>query len=273
MADEIAGAGGVRLRLRVAGPEGAPAIVFVHGWAQSSRAWDAQFADAGLRERFRLVAVDLRGHGDSAAPETGYDDADAWAGDLAAVLAFAGTPATVVGWSYGGLVIADYLRVHGTAGLAGIVLAGAITEIGRGRAGGRVGPVMRGCLPAALSEDPAVAVPALSGFCAELAAAPVPGPLAQALLGTALAVPPRVRAALFAREVDSGDVLAAVDVPALVMHGTADRVVDPSAGEYAAGKIPGVEMRWFESVGHLPFVEAAPEFNSELSRFAGERSA
>ncbi|OZM74734.1 alpha/beta hydrolase [Amycolatopsis antarctica] len=268
---EVIGAGGVRLALRVAGPPEAPPIVLLHGWAQSSRAWDPQFA-GDLAARFRLIAVDLRGHGGSGAPEDGYDDPRNWAGDLAAVLAFSGAPATVVGWSYGGLVIADHLRVHGTAGLAGIVLAGAITEIGRGRAGGRVGRTMRDCLPGALSADPEVALPALAGFHAGAAARPLPGPLAQALLGAALSVPPRVRAALFAREVDSGDVLAAVDVPALVVHGTLDTIVDPSAGEYAAGKIPGAELRWFESVGHLPFAEAAPEFDSALARFAGVRS-
>jgi len=273
MAVDVTGADGVRLRVRVGGTVGAPPIVFVHGWAQSSRAWDLQFADAELHERFRLVAVDLRGHGGSGVPDRGYDDAHSWAGDLAAVLAFAGRPAVVVGWSYGGLVIADYLRVHGTAGLAGIVLAGAITEIGRGRAGGRVGRAMRDCLPDALSEDPAVAVPALTALNAAQPALDVPGPLAQSLLGACLTVLPKVRAALFAREVDSGDVLAAVDVPALVVHGTADTVVDPVASEYAAGKIPGAELRWFSTVGHLPFVEAVSEFNSVLSRFAGGQMA
>ena len=41
------------------------AVLFVQGIQQSWRSWLAQFADRGLRERFRLVALDLRGHGDS----------------------------------------------------------------------------------------------------------------------------------------------------------------------------------------------------------------
>ncbi|PXY31999.1 alpha/beta fold hydrolase [Prauserella muralis] len=272
MRTEVVGAGGVRIGVRVEGTETAPAVVFVHGWAQSARAWDAQFADPELRRRFRLVALDLRGHGASDVPRGGYDDPVAWAGDLAAVLGIAGQPAVVVGWSYGGLVIADYLRVHGTRDLAGIMLAGAITEIGKGHPGGRVGPAMRAALPDALSEDPAVALPALSALCTGMASDPVPGPLAQALLGTSLTVPPSVRSALFRRDVDSSDALAAVDVPALVLHGTEDAVVDVSAGEYAAGKIPGAESRWLPGVGHLPFAEAAREFNTTLLRFAGERA-
>ena len=39
-------------------------ILFVHGLSQSWRTWMAQFADPQLRERFRLVALDLRGHGE-----------------------------------------------------------------------------------------------------------------------------------------------------------------------------------------------------------------
>ncbi|PRX45528.1 alpha-beta hydrolase superfamily lysophospholipase [Prauserella shujinwangii] len=272
MRTEVVGAGGARIGVRVEGNEAAPAIVFVHGWAQSAKAWDRQFADPELRRRFRMVALDLRGHGASDVPAGGYDDPETWAGDLAAVLGLAGEPAVVVGWSYGGLVIADYLRVRGTAGLAGIVLVGAITEIGRGRAGGRVGPAMRGALPDALSADLDVALPALTGLARGMAARELPGPTAQSLLGASLAVPPSVRGALFRREVDSAEVLAAVDVPTLVLHGTEDAVVDVTAGEYAAGKIPGCATRWWEGVGHLPFVEAASEFDATLLRFAGERA-
>jgi pimeloyl-ACP methyl ester carboxylesterase len=266
-------AAGVRLGLWVEGAANPRAIVFVHGWAQSSRVWAAQFADPALTDRFRLVAMDLRGHGASDVPAEGYDDPRNWAEDLAAVLDFAGGDAIVVGWSYGGLVIADYLRTHGTARMCGIVLVGAITEIGRGRPGGRIGPVMRAALPAALSDDPQVAVPALVEFNRGMAAKPVSGVHAQALLGASLSVPPAVRGALFRRDIDSADVLATVDVPTLVVHGTADLVVDPRAGEYAARKIPGARGRWWEGVGHLPFVEAVLEFNTVLRQFADEATA
>jgi pimeloyl-ACP methyl ester carboxylesterase len=264
---------GVRISLRVEGVANARPIVFVHGWAQSSRAWEPQFADHALTSGFRLVAMDLRGHGASDVPAEGYDDSRNWAEDLSTVLDFAGDGAIVVGWSYGGLVIADYLRTHGSARLSGIVLVGAITEIGRGRPGGRVGPAMRAALPAVLSEDPQVAVPAMVEFTRGMVAKPVPGAYAQALLGAGLAVPPAVRGALFRRDVGSADVLEAIDVPTLVMHGTADLVVDRSAGKYAAGKIPGASVRWFEGAGHLPFVEAAPEFTTALRQFAAKTTA
>jgi non-heme chloroperoxidase len=265
---DVTTASGVRLAIRQTGPADAPPVVLVHGWAQSGEAWSAQFADQRLTDRYRLVAVDLRGHGESDVPEHGYRDSAAWAEDLAAVLDHVGAPALLVGWSYGGLVVADYLRAHGTGRVAGLVFVGAITEIGPGRPGGTVGRVMRAALPAALSEDPAQAVPALSTFFAGMADR-LPGETVQRLLGTALRVPPRVRAGLFRRTADSTEVLARVDVPTLVLHGKDDAVVDPVAAEHVAATVPDAELTWYPDTGHAPFLERADEFGADLAAFAG----
>jgi pimeloyl-ACP methyl ester carboxylesterase len=270
MRTEVVGHGGTRLGLRVEGAGNSRPIVFVHGWAQSAGCWAAQLADPALTERFRLVAMDLRGHGASDVPATGYDDPVVWADDLAAVLDFAGPEAIVVAWSYGGLVLTDHIRVHGTARLRGIVLVGAITEIGRDRAGGRVGPLMREHMRAMLSDDPDIAVPALTEFCRDLAGGPVPGAQVQALLGASLSVPPSVRAALFRRDIGGDEVLATVDKPTLVVHGSQDRVIDPSTAEHTIGKIPGATGRWFLDGGHAPFAESAEEFDAVLRQFAEE---
>ena len=254
---------GTELACHLSGPEDAPPVVLVHGWAAAASSWGGVGDD-----RLRTIAVDLRGHGDSDVPADGYRDAETWAGDLAAVLAAVGAPAVLVGWSYGGLVITDYVRHHGTAGVAGIVLVGAITEIGRGHPGGRVGPAMRAALPAALSEDADVAVPALLELTRQMTASPLDGPALQRALATPLSVPPRVRAAMFQRDVDSADVLRSIDVPTLLVHGTADAVVDPRATEYAAGLVPGCQTRRYEGVGHMPFVECVEDFTADLLTFA-----
>lgn len=254
---------GVRLAVRQGGTSG-PAVVLVHGWAQSGEVWSHQLADPP----FRAVAPDLRGHGESEVTEGGYRDSAAWAADLRAVLDRVGEPAVLVGWSYGGLVVVDYLRAHGTAAVAGLVLVGAITEIGRDRPGGVTGPLMRAALPAALSEDPAVAVPALARFVAAQAPG-LDGARVQRMLGAALRVPPRVRRELFRRDVGSGDVLRAVDRPTLVLHGTADEVVDPAAGEYAAAAIPGAQLRRYPG-GHAPFLKRPEQFTADLAAFAHE---
>lgn len=265
----VHGAGGTHLAVRAAGDPANPPVVLLHGWAASGAAWRGQLTDPALTSTYRLIAADLRGHGDSEVSDSGYDDPATWAGDVAALLAFAGAPAVLVGWSYGGLVITDYVRKRGCAGLAGIVLVGALTEIGGTHPGGAIGPAMRADLRAVLAEDWETAVPALTRLMTGMTAAPVPGALTQRWLGDALRVPPRVRRALFRRELGSADVLAAISVPVLVMHGTADAVVEPSAGRYAAGKIPGASTRWFSEIGHTPFVERIPEFNAALHDFAG----
>ncbi|MFF1607230.1 alpha/beta fold hydrolase [Amycolatopsis sp. NPDC058278] len=270
MRTEVVGHGGVRLGLRVEGAENSRPIVFVHGWAQSGGCWAAQLADPALTERFRLVAMDLRGHGASDVPASGYDNPQVWADDLAAVLDFAGPDAIVVAWSYGGLVLTDHIRVHGTARLRGLVLVGAITEIGRDRPGGRVGALMREHMRAMLSDDPDIAIPALTAFNREMVTGPVPGAQVQALLGASLSVPPSVRSALFRRDVGSEDVLAGIDKPTLVVHGSHDRVIDSAAAEHAIGKIPGATGRWFLDGGHAPFAESAAEFDAVLRQFAEE---
>jgi non-heme chloroperoxidase len=265
----VTGAGGVPLAVREAGKPGSPPIVLLHGWAASSAAWAAQLADPRLTSSFHLIAPDLRGHGDSGVPDGPYDDPAAWAGDLAAVLDHAGAPAVVVGWSYGGLVLTDYLRVRGGTGIAGIVLVGAVTEIGAGHPGGAVGQALGSVMRETLAEDPSVAVPALLSLARRMTAEPATGTEVQRRLSDSLRVPPRVRRALFRRDLGSADVLAAVDVPALVVHGEADEVIDPSAGLYALGKIPGARRRWFSEVGHMPFAERVEEFDDVLREFAG----
>lgn len=270
--DELRGGSGVRLVVRTAGPLDAPPIVLVHGWAQSGAVFSAQLGSS-LAERFRLVAVDLRGHGESEVPEAGYDDPVQWAEDVRAVLDYVGRPAVLLGWSYGGLVITDYLRVFGQSGVAGLVYVGAITELGRGRRGGRTGQAMRDALPAVLSEDAEVAGEAMRGFVTGMSASKLasrPNALGTALLEDALRVPARVRGALFRRDVTSADVLATVTVPTLVVHGDADAVVDIDAGRFTAETVPGARLRVFEGVGHLPFLERAAEFDELLGAFVDE---
>jgi non-heme chloroperoxidase len=272
--DGVLGADGVRLAVREAGTAAGPPVVLLHGWSASSTAWSAQLADPSLTAHHRLVAVDLRGHGESEVPDPaggGYADPAVWAGDIAAVLARTG-PAVLVGWSYGGLVIMDYLAERGTQDVTGVVLVGALTEIGPGRPGGEVGPAWDGLMRPVLSEDPAVAVPALTALAGRMTAQPVPGARVQRLVSDMLRVPPAVRAALFRRTRDNADVLVRASVPALVVHGERDEVVSPRVAEYAAGKIPDASLRWFPEVGHMPFAERAQEFNAVLRAFVGSAS-
>ncbi len=268
----VASADNARLAVYPAGRDDGPLVLFVHGWAQSAACWRHQLADAELADELCLVAMDLRGHGRSDVPDRGYDDPRTWADDVHAVLdeVGGGRPAVLVGWSYGALVIADHLGRYGTAGVAGVLLTGAITGIGRGMAAGRVGPVMRAALPAALSDDPAVATPALATFVRGLATPPLPAADAAVLLDASIATPPTVRAALFDRTADGAGLVDAVragPVPVLVQHGTADAVVDPTTARHHLATIPGATADWWDDAGHALFVEDPRRFGARLLAF------
>ena len=61
---------GIETYYEIHGKEGAPWLVFSHSLACSVRMWDAQVE--AFKDRFRVLAYDTRGHGQSAAPKGPY---------------------------------------------------------------------------------------------------------------------------------------------------------------------------------------------------------
>ena len=98
-------ADGVRLNVRVAGRDEDPTVVLVHGLAGSvALSWDSGgVIDALVEARTRVIAFDLRGHGESAAPpERECYEQSRLVDDLVEVVdTFAGPDAVVVGYSLG----------------------------------------------------------------------------------------------------------------------------------------------------------------------------
>src|SRR5882762_2657765 len=97
-------------------------ILFIHGFSQSYLSWMRQ-VDSDLAKEFRVVTYDLRGHGNSDKPldPARYRDSKAWGDEVKAVMDAAGLKRPVlVGWSYAGRVISDYVTTHGAGKLAGI---------------------------------------------------------------------------------------------------------------------------------------------------------
>src|SRR5687768_8849072 len=127
----IIGGGGTRLHLVEAGDPSGPSILFFHGCSQSWLTWDRQMRSE-LASRYRLIAMDLRGHGSSERPRDGYDDSRLWAADVdAAIRELELDRPILCGWSYGPLVILDYIRHHGEERIGGLHLVGAVTKLGR----------------------------------------------------------------------------------------------------------------------------------------------
>ncbi|MEQ8233529.1 MAG: alpha/beta hydrolase [Gammaproteobacteria bacterium] len=269
MQHTVAGGGGVALNVLEWGrPEG-PAILFVHGWSQTYMSWLKQ-VESELASHYRLVAFDLRGHGLSAAPaeQGAYTDSALWAADVAAVIAALALDRVVlVGWSYGGLVIGDYLRMHGTDAIAGVNLVGAAVRLDEAALGPLIGPGFYDIFARATGNDLEAGIDAMREFVERCFAQKLSRADYERTLCWNMTVRPDVRAALGAREVDNIDVLAALECPLLLSHGRRDVVVLPAMTEMVLAACPHATASWYEDAGHGPFIEDAARFNAELADF------
>ena len=93
------------------GAPAAPAVVMLHGITGHARSWDDEAA--ALAGRYRVLALDQRGHGDSAPAPDGDYSTEAFASDLGAFLDALGLSRVhVVGLSLGGRVAIAYAGRH-----------------------------------------------------------------------------------------------------------------------------------------------------------------
>ena len=267
---DVEGGGGVRLHVREWGKADGPPVVFIHGWSQNHLCWDKQYESA-LRDEFRLVAYDLRGHGMSEAPAgpEPYTDGRIWADDLAAVIGRLGLERVVlVGWSYGAFVICDYVRAYGQDRVAAVNFVEGAVKLGEAAFGTLIGPGFLDHFVDLTADDLPANIRGLRAFLRACLAKPVPAEDFEAALCWNMAVAPRVRASLAAREIDGDDVLRGLAVPVLVSQGRSDTVVLPAMAEHILATCPTAEASWYDSVGHVPHLEEPGRFNRELAALA-----
>ena len=101
-------------------------VVLIHGWPLSGASWERQ-VPALLAAGYRVITYDRRGFGGSSRPATGYDY-DVLAEDLHKLITTLNLhDATLVGFSMGGGEVARYLGAHGTACVSRAVFMAAIT--------------------------------------------------------------------------------------------------------------------------------------------------
>jgi non-heme chloroperoxidase len=264
---EVRGGGGLRLHVREWGRPDGPPILLIHGLSQSHLCWAKQYQSA-LAKEFRLVAYDLRGHGMSQAPLDAkhYTDGKLWAVDVAAIIEQLRLDRPVlVGWSYGGFVICDYLRAHGQERIGAIDLVGGVVTLGPAAFGTLIGPGFLDHFPDVTADDLPTNIRGMRALVKGWPAAPYPAEEVETLLCSGMTVPARVRANLGARQIDGDDVLRTLEVPLLVSHGRADTVVRPAMAEHVLATCPTAEASWYEGVGHTPFLEQPERFNRELA--------
>jgi pimeloyl-ACP methyl ester carboxylesterase len=224
-----------------------------------------------LARRYRLVAMDLRGHGSSERPRDGYDDARLWAADLDAVIRELELDRPILcGWSYGPLVILDYIRHYGDERIGGIHLVGAVTKLGSEAAAAVLTPEFLTLLPALFSSDVGDSVRGLESllhlcFTREPEASDL-----YTMLGFGVSVPPFVRHAMLTRIVDNDDLLPTVAKPVLITHGALDAIVRQEiVAQHRAG-LRHAQIHIMADAGHAPFWDDAAAFNQRLGAFRDE---
>jgi non-heme chloroperoxidase len=257
---------GTRLAVYEWGNPAGPAILLVHGIAQCHLCFEPQYRST-LAERFRLVAYDMRGHGESGQPRdaAAYQGGRVWADDLATVMAAKRLDRPVlVGWSMGGRVIRQYLINYGDAAIGGVnFVASQVIEEPRFRGPGAPKP-----LPDRLTLEAEIdnAIAFLDGCFGKKPSEEV----FRRALGYNMRVPAAVRRAIAGWSTAAPltiDALRQVRVPVLISHGRRDTVVLPGAAEMAASAITHARLSWFDDCGHSPFVEDTARFNDELAAF------
>ncbi len=262
--DLYAESDGTRIGYEVAGPERAPALLFINSIGTTRALWDAQVP--ALSGAWRVIRYDARGHGRSSAPAGDYTVAQLGR-DALAVLDAAGAPAAhVCGISLGGIT-ALWLGLHAPERVASLTLANTAARIGSVEMWSERIALVKGPGMAAVADramttwftpdfhtrEPAT----VARFRAMVAGCPPAG-----YLGCCGAL----------RDADLRDDVAALRTPVLAVAGARDVATPPAGVEFIRDRAAGARLVSFD-VAHLSNVEAASGFTGALSAFLADVEA
>ena len=241
-----------------------PPLLLIHGFPLSRQLWEPQLK--GLAGAARIIAPDLRGHGESEAVP-GLYSMDQLADDCAALLTHLGLtqPVVVCGLSMGGYVAFAFYRRH-PARVRGLIFAAtkAGADTPEGRAGREknallaqekgAGLIAEAMLPKMFSPQTYAAQPSVVAQVKVMMEDASVAGVVGALLGM------RDRP-------DSTPTLGQIAVPTLVLHGADDQLIPPKEGEAIAAGIKGAQLHLIPEAGHLLNLEQPEAFNAAVRDF------
>ena len=244
-------------------------LVLLHGWGMNLRVWDA-LAES-LARRFRVIAIDLPGHGRSDWDGVAYTPA-AQTFRVHETLAPLTTRYHLLGWSLGGQFALD-LAAALPAGVERLILVATTPRFLAGpgwRFGVKEASLER--LATRLSADPEEAV---RGFIrqqvrglSKRTTGRVWDRLIGALTHGGAAHPEALKWGL--ERLRQGDLrmqLSQVRAPTLVIAGQDDRITPPGASRALAAALPKGSFRQLRGAGHVPFLSNRDQFLAALDGF------
>jgi len=233
------------------------AVVMTHAWPLNADVWDHQAAQLS-KAGFRVVTYDRRGFGRSDKPAGGYDF-DTFADDLANVIEQTGVrDATLVGYSMGGGEVVRYLSRHNGRNVAKVGLVGAAAHYllkTENNPVGIDGAVFDGIKQGVQGDRKAY----LAGLLRDVfldAKRPSTNAVTQEMIDSTLAMAMQASVAATVGCVDAfaktdfRPELAAVKVPTLVLHGTADIPVPFAIGKATAEGVAQSKLIEYPDASH-----------------------
>ncbi|HJV65020.1 MAG TPA: alpha/beta fold hydrolase [Geomonas sp.] len=244
-------------------------LVFVHGWAMSSRAWRFQ---QGLSADHRLLLLDQRGHGGSTTA-LGYS-IDDFAGDLVNFFDQLDLQqAIVVGWSLGVQVALQAFRDLRDR-LSGLVLVGGTPRFTttEGYTHGQAPVEVKGMTLRLRRDYQKTMGDFFRGMFAEgeMDHAQYQRIVHEIVMGGRS---PDLQAAREALQIlssaDQRELLPSIDRPVLLVHGELDSICPASASAFMAERLPMATLKIMQGCGHAPFMTRPEEFNALVREFVG----
>lgn len=266
--------GGIRVHYRDEGQTNGPVLVLIHGFSASVHTWEPWVQRLG--EEYRIISLDLPGHGLTRAPAGYQASIEAYRDVVHQFLEGRGiSEFSLAGSSMGGNVAWEYALAYPEQVNALILVDAAGWEDTRAEAAEDppvfrllrnpvLGPLMRdldstqltrGGLEAAFVNTALVDDAMVTRY-VQLSRAPGHRDiLLQMTLG------------FRGRHYATAERLAALHMPVLIMTGDTDRLVPPAHAEQFHAAIPGSQLIVFQSTGHVPQEERPEESATAASEF------
>jgi pimeloyl-ACP methyl ester carboxylesterase len=253
-------------------------ILMIPGWSQTAEQFRHQLD--GLSDRYRVIALDLRGHGESDKPAHGYR-ISRLAKDVRDVIeALDLQEVNILGHSMGCSVIWSYYDLYGPDRLAKLLLIDQMPMIAGNPAWSEEDRVNSGAIftPQSLYETiNALAGPdgieTTRGFIGNMVTKSIPETDKEWIIERNLRMPRRHAATLLYNHAtqDWRDLIPRLALPTLVVGGRTS-LVPWRSQEWIAAQVPGARLEIFEEEeggNHFMFIEGHEKFNAIVADFVG----